>query len=73
MAMSESPKGRAKLKSSGKKPAPTAVARDFVAADKGKTKSLPKRAPKRKKPASNKLSNIKTKRIKPAPDTDNSE
>lgn len=36
MAMSRSPKGRAKLASHGKKPAPVKVANEFLQADKGR-------------------------------------
>ena len=36
MAMSRTPEGRRKLRSYGKKPAPTSVAKEFTAADKGK-------------------------------------
>jgi len=36
MAMSKSPKGRAKLRAHGKKPAPTKTASEFMKADKGK-------------------------------------
>ena len=36
MAMSRSAAGRAKLRASGKKPAPASVASEFMAADRGK-------------------------------------
>lgn len=36
MAMSRSAKGRAALEASGKKPAPSSVANDFMKADTGK-------------------------------------
>ena len=36
MALSRTAKGRAKLKSHGKKPAPEKVANEFLAADKGR-------------------------------------
>lgn len=36
MAMSNSAKGRAALRASGKKPAPMKVAAEFLAADRGK-------------------------------------
>lgn len=36
MAMSKSPFGRAKLAAHGKKPAPVKVAKEFIAADKGR-------------------------------------
>lgn len=36
MAMSETAKGRAKLRAHGKKPAPVSVAKEFMAADVGK-------------------------------------
>lgn len=42
MAMSKTPEGRAKLRAHGKKPAPVAVASEFLKASKGK-KDLPKR------------------------------
>jgi hypothetical protein len=36
MAMSQSPKGRAALRKSGKKPAPASVGTEFIKADRGK-------------------------------------
>ena len=60
MGMSASPKGRAKLRASGKKPAPMKVGAEFAKADTGKVKKLPKRVP------------IKLARVKGAKDTDNS-
>ncbi len=36
MAMSRTPKGRAKLRSHGKTPAPAKVANEFLQADKGR-------------------------------------
>lgn len=36
MAMSRTAAGRRKLRASGKKPAPAGVAREFMAADKGR-------------------------------------
>ena len=36
MAMSRTAAGRAKLRASGKKPAPASVGREFTAADRGK-------------------------------------
>jgi hypothetical protein len=44
MGMSQSPEGRAKLRSYGKKPAPVSVAQEFTAADKAAgNPKLPKR------------------------------
>lgn len=43
MAMSASAEGRARLKSLGKKPAPMAVAKEFLAADKGRFRKRQKR------------------------------
>lgn len=48
MAMSASSKGRARLRSRGKKPAPVKVAKEFLAADRAKGKRS-KTCRKRKK------------------------
>ena len=47
MEMSKSAAGRAKLKASGKKPAPVSVAKEFSAADKGRVGKLAKHARKK--------------------------
>ena len=46
MAMSKTAKGRAELRAHGKKPAPVAVASEFLKASKGK-KHLPEHAAKK--------------------------
>lgn len=45
MGMSKTPEGRAKLRASGKKPAPIGVANEFLKASKG-LHNLPKRVKK---------------------------
>ena len=50
MAMSKSPKGRARLRQYGKAPAPVSVANEFLSADKGRSfKDLPERVTKLKR------------------------
>lgn len=43
--MSRSPSGRKTLIAQGRKPMPVKVASEFLKADKGKVKALPKRQP----------------------------
>lgn len=47
MAMSSNPKGRARLRKFGVKPAPMSVAKEWVAADARSKKRLPVRKKKR--------------------------
>ena len=62
------PKGRAALRASGKKPAPETVAAEFLHADKGKVKNMPKKKHNVKRSPAG----IKLARVKSAPDSDNS-